>query len=107
MKTIHRSLAIGIAAGIIDVIPMIIQNLGWHANASAFVFWVSMGIIIPSIDWNMRGWLKGFIVAELSALPIIILVSKTDMKSIVPIFIMTAILGSLVGYYSKKFTKCA
>lgn len=107
MKNIHRALIIGIVAGIIDVIPMILQGICWHANASAFVFWIGMGIIIPSINWNLKWWLKGFIVSELLSLPIIIIVAKTDIKSIIPIFVMTAILGSMVGYSSGKYIKNA
>jgi hypothetical protein len=107
MKNIHRSLIIGIIAGAIDVIPMIFQGLCWYANTSAFIFWVGMGLIIPSINWELKGWRKGFIVAELLALPVIIIVAKTDIKSIIPIFIMTAILGSLVGHYSNRYIKRA
>jgi hypothetical protein len=102
MKNLQRSLILGIAAGTVDVVPMILQGLNWYANASAFVFWIGMGVIIPSIDWKLRGWLKGLIVAELAILPILIIVAKADIKGIVPISLMTALLGSLVGHCSGR-----
>lgn len=105
MKNIYRSFLIGTIAGIVDVTPMILQGLCWYANASAFIFWIAMGIIIPSVKWKLNSWLKGLIVAELCALPIAIIVAKNDVKSVVPIFVMTAILGSLVGYFSSKYIK--
>jgi hypothetical protein len=105
MKNTCYSLLIGLIAGTIDVIPMILQGLCWHANSSAFVFWIVMGIIIPNIHWNFPGWRKGLIISEMSALPIMILVAKSDVKAVIPIFIMTAILGSFVGYCSNRFIK--
>ena len=33
----------GAVAGIIDVIPMIMQSLTWDANLSAFALWVISG----------------------------------------------------------------
>ncbi len=103
MHKLLISLLIGIVAGIIDVIPMIIQKIDKHANISAFVHWVILGIIISYIKIPFAPWLKGLIIAELSALPIVILVAKDDIKSIIPILIMSAILGILVGITTTKF----
>ncbi len=103
MSKLLFSLAIGIIAGIIDVIPMIIQKIDKYANISAFVHWVVLGIIISYIKIPFSPWLKGLIIAELSALPIVILVAKTDIKSIIPILIISAILGIFVGITTTKF----
>ena len=93
MNSILIALLIGIVAGIIDVIPMIIQKLDKHANWSAFVHWVVLGLIIPFVDWNIAPWLKGLIIGEIGVLPIMILVYKEDKKALIPIAIMSAILG--------------
>ena len=103
MSKLIISIIIGIIAGIIDVIPMIIQKLGKHANISAFVHWVVMGIIISYIQIPLAPWLKGLVIAELSALPVVIIVAKEDPKSAIPIFAMSAILGILVGITTAKF----
>lgn len=103
MSKLFISLGIGIVAGTIDIIPMIIQKLDKYANISAFVHWVVLGIIISYIQLPFSPWLKGIIVAEISALPIIIIVSKNDPKSIIPILIMSAILGAFVGITTAKF----
>ena len=97
------SLAIGATAGIIDVIPMIIQKLDRYACISAFVQWVVIGFIVTHIKIpGVDGWLKGTIIAVLMALPIIILVMKTDIKSVPIILAMSAILGGVVGFFSGK-----
>jgi hypothetical protein len=105
MKKIIMSLIIGISAGIIDVIPMIFQRLNIFANLSAFIFWVVMGIIISYSSVKVHSWLKGFIISWLCSLPVLILVSENGFIGIVPIMIMTTILGSMVGFLTGKFAK--
>lgn len=103
MNSILIALLIGTIAGIIDVIPMIIQKLDKYANWSAFVHWVVLGLIIPFVDWNIAPWLKGLIIGELGALPIMILVFAEDKKALLPIVIMSAILGIGVAIAGAKF----
>lgn len=97
------SIIIGFIAGIIDVIPMLIMQLEWNACLSAFVQWIILGIFINYISWDIRSWLKGIIVAELAALPIMIMVYPEGWGTIGTIALMSAILGSLVGYYGEKY----
>jgi hypothetical protein len=103
MKRILIALLIGIIAGIIDVIPMILQDLSWYANISAFVHWIVLGLIIPFIDWKFPKWLIGLVIAELSALPIVIITLEAGPDSIAPILGFSAVLGVLVGWAGKKF----
>lgn len=105
MKRIFYSLLIGAFAGIIDVIPMIIQKLDWYSNISAFMFWVIMGLIIAHISLPIKNWLKGLIVSLLSAIPIMILVFANDPKSVIPMLASSVILGSLVGITTGKYAK--
>jgi len=105
MKKIITSLLIGTIEGTIDVIPMIIQGLDWYSNISAFVFWIVMGFVIAYISIPLKSWKKGLLVATLSILPIIIIVAASDPISIIPISIMTIILGSLVGFLTDKYAK--
>ena len=103
MDSILIALAIGIIAGIIDVTPMIIQKLDKFANISAFAHWVVLGLIIPFVDWNIAPWLKGLILGELSAIPIMILVYQEDKKALIPMGILSAILGIGVAIAGAKF----
>jgi hypothetical protein len=103
MSKLLISLLIGIIAGIIDVIPMLLQKLDKHANMSAFTHWVVLGVVISYVQMPMPPYLKGIIVAVLTSLPVLILVSKDDKKSIVPILVMSVILGAGVGFATAKF----
>lgn len=99
MNNIIIALLIGIAAAIVDVVPMMIQKLDKYACISAFIHWVALGLIIPFVNWEITPWLKGLIIAEISTLSVMALVFAKEPKSIIPIVIFTAILGSLVGYF--------
>jgi len=103
MKNILIALIIGLIAAIIDVVPMIIQKIDKSACISAFVQWIILGLIIPYVYWNMQPWLKGLIISELVTLPVMILVFAKEPKSVIPIFIFTAVLGTLVGLAGAKF----
>ncbi len=103
MNDILIALTIGIIAGIIDVIPMIIQKMEKAANLSAFFHWVVLGLIIPFVSWNIAPWLKGLIVAEMSAIPVLFMVATDDKKAILPITLMSAILGIAVGIAGSLF----
>ncbi len=103
MTKLFISLGIGALAGILDIIPMVLQKLDRFSNLSAFVHWLVLGVIISYIQLPLSPWLKGLVIAELSSLPIVILVMKNDIKSVVPILVMSAILGIAVGVASNRF----
>ncbi len=105
MQRLTKALVLGICAGIVDVVPMIAQGLNWYANTSAFIQWVVMGIVITHIEIGIKSWMKGLIVAELCAIPIMIIVSMEGFSAIIPIIAMTAILGSCVGYLGDKYVR--
>lgn len=105
MPRIYRALLLGTLAGILDVIPMIGQGLNWYANTSAFIQWIVMGVIITHIEIGLKSWLKGLVVAELCAIPIMIIVSMNGLSAVIPIIVATAILGSCIGYFGDKYIR--
>jgi len=98
MKTIIIGIILGIAAGVIDVIPMIIKKLTWDANISAFFMWVIVGFFIATVDLNMNPVLEGILISFLVLTPCAVLIGWKEPKSLIPVFIMTLILGALLGY---------
>lgn len=80
------------------MIPMIIQNLTWDANISSFLMWVVIGFILSIVELKMNSILKGFLISYLILLPAAILIGWKEPVSLVPIIIMTTILGGALGY---------
>ena len=105
MKKTQLGILLGIIAGIIDVIPMIVQKLTWDANLSAFFHWVIAGFFISAIDIKIKGVVKGLIISIILLIPIAFLVWWNDTSSILPMSISTIILGSLLGFLIDKYGK--
>lgn len=102
MRKIFFGIVLGMLAGIIDVIPMIIQKLSWDANLSAFSMWVIAGFVISTSDIKIQGILKGIMISFLLLTPCAILIGWKEPISLIPISIMTLILGSLLGFTISK-----
>lgn len=98
MKTILLTALIGVIAGVIDVLPMLKMKLDRFSVASAFVFYLIMPFIIFNTNlFGMVWWLKGAVITAALAAPVIILVAKEEKKSILPMILTSAVLGTLIG----------
>ncbi len=103
MNAFLIAIIIGLTAGIIDVIPMIIQKLDKRDSISAFIHYFVIGFIIPFVDWGIPSWITGIIIALLTAIPIMIIVYKKNKKVIIPMIIFSLILGAGIGLAGAKF----
>lgn len=97
MKELLLTLLIGIIAGMIDVLPMIKMKLDKYSIVSAFVHYLIASFIIFRIELGMAWWIKGGAITLLLALPVIILVMKENKKSVLPMVIMSIVLGTIMG----------
>ena len=98
MNILVLSILIGLVAGIIDIIPMIIKKLDKRATISAFLQYLFLGIIIVNIDLPyIIWWLEGGLISLAFTLPIVLLVSKEDKKAVPIIMANSIILGTLIG----------
>ncbi len=98
MKELLFTLLIGVAAGIIDILPMLKMKLDKYSISSAFFQYIIAAFIIFNMElFHMAWWLKGGVITLVLAVPIIILVAKDDKKSIPPMVVMSVVLGTLMG----------
>ena len=98
MRNILLTLLIGCIAGTIDILPMIKMKLDKFAISSAFIFYLIMPIIIYNLKiLENLWWFKGGLITLVLSIPIIIIISKADKKSIIPIAGMAVILGTCIG----------
>lgn len=98
MNSLLISAVIGIAAGVIDCIPMIIQKLDKRSIVSAFLQYFFISIVIVHIDLPfVSWWLEGGLIALALSVPVIIIVSGKDKKAAPAIAVMSIVLGSIIG----------
>ena len=103
MRKIYFGLLLGLIAGVIDVIPMILQGITWDANLSAFAFWIIAGFMIATSNLQLKPVLKGIVVSFLVLIPVLVMVAWSEPFSLIPICIMALILGSSLGYFIDRF----
>ena len=97
-------LVLGAVAGILDVIPMLIQRLTWDANLSAFLLWVVSGFFLATTNLKLPPVLKGIVIPFICLLPSALLIGWAEPVSLVPISVMTLILGALLGFAYGKLS---
>ncbi|MFA5112833.1 MAG: hypothetical protein WC529_00870 [Candidatus Margulisiibacteriota bacterium] len=105
MKKLMTGLLIGAGAGLIDITPMLLAKMNWDANLSAFSLWVVVGFFVAAVDLNIQPVLKGLLIAFLTLLPSAVLIAGIQPVSLIPVTVMTLILGSLVGFLVGKYAK--
>lgn len=99
---IVKGLLFGTVAGVVDVLPMLAQGLSWDADLSAFSLWVVAGFLIATSELRFNSILKGLLISYLLALPVYIIVGAKEPFSLIPMTIMTAILGGILGKVLEK-----
>ncbi len=104
MKKILIGIEVGAIIGVIDVIPMILQNLTWDANISAFTMWIVAGFFVSTSNLKLNSVIKGIIISFLCLLPVGVIIAWSEPISLIPISTMTLILGSILGFSINKRT---
>jgi hypothetical protein len=94
---------LGVIAGIFDIIPMLLQNLPWDANLSAFFLWVVSGFMLATSDLKLPPVLKGIVISFLCLLPSAFIIGWKEPFSLIPIGVMTLILGALLHFFITKW----
>jgi hypothetical protein len=99
------SILIGLAAAIIDCVPMIIKKIDIMFILSAFTMWIIVGILSSNILLMKHPTLNGAIFAILFFLPLSFLIYRLDRNALALIIISTLVLGCLVGFISGLLIK--
>ena len=101
-KNIRIGLLLGTVAGVIDVIPMVLQKFTWDANLSAFFLWIVSGFMLATSNLRLPPVLKGIVIPFICLLPSVFIIGWNDPLALLPIGLMTLLLGALLGFaYSK------
>jgi hypothetical protein len=102
MQKLFIALSIGLAAGIIDIIPMLLKKAPMNVWIVPFVHWIVLGVLIAYTKMPFPAWATGSIVAILTALPTLITYSQTKPQSVLPVAAISLVLGAIVGIASQR-----
>lgn len=92
------SLAVGAAAGLLDIIPMIAQKLSARSCISAFCTYFFAAVIIfysdlPYLPW----WADGMGITLMMAFPVVLTFTGKERKATPVILLNALLLGFLIG----------
>lgn len=105
MKKIIIGIGLGTLAGMLDIVFMLIQKLPVNACLSAFSLWVVTGLFVSIMPSKLHPSIKAIFIALLILLPSAFLIGSENPSTLIPILIMTFILGALLGFFYKRFTR--
>ena len=81
---------------------MIAQGLTWDANLSAFTLWVVVGFFVAVTKLRMSSAAQGILTAFLCLAPAAILIVWKQPFALVPIAVMTTLLGAGLGFVVRR-----
>jgi hypothetical protein len=102
MDTLIKALLLGLAAGIIDVIPLVFQGAGWQVSIATLLRWLALGVIIAYARMPLAGWLSGLTIALLTGIPFAVLATVSAPSATVSLLASSAVLGGLTGLAADK-----
>lgn len=97
MNNFTLSLLLGLAIGLIDVIPMILQKLPRHTNIAAFIHYFVATVVIVNIDLPLPWWIEGGVLGLALMIPTLIHVGHEDRKPLPVITANAVILGEIAA----------
>jgi hypothetical protein len=104
-KRVLSGLMVGIVAGILDVIPMVLQHLTWDASLSAFSPWVVVGFMVATSNLRLPATVKGIVIAFLCLSPSAFIIGWSNPMSLIPVCVITLILGALIGFVFQRIIR--
>ena len=103
MKKIIAGILAGTVVGVIDIIPMILQNLPWSANISAFSMWIVTGFLVSTSSLKLPYIFKGMLISLLILEVCTPLIGWETV--LIPVLPITIVLGAFLGWMIGKFEK--
>lgn len=103
MKKTVIGIGLGTIAGILVLIPMLFQKMPFNACLSSFTMWLVIGLFVSLIDMRINHVIEGILIALLVFLPNSFFIAWNTPGSLLPVIVLTIILGGIIGYFVNKY----
>ena len=97
------AVVIGLIAGLLDLIPLVMVGAPLLNMASILMFWVVTGLFVANVTLLKNSILNGLVLSTLNMLPLVMVIYTINPKDFLPMLSMAIILGPLVGYLNGRF----
>ncbi|BCS90290.1 hypothetical protein [Pseudodesulfovibrio sediminis] len=102
MHKIFKVLLLGLAAGILDAIPMAFTTVTWQTIIATLINWLGLGIIISYTRYALNSWASGMLIGLITAIPRAILTYPNNPGGILQLLVFALVLGGLLGYTAER-----
>jgi hypothetical protein len=103
MSKLLITLALAVAAGFVDIAPMVLRGVEHTQLASIFAHWFVTTIFISYAVMPIHPAAKGALIGALSTLPILITFAHAHPERLLPIVAIAIGLGAVVGLLTSRF----
>lgn len=100
-KTI-TAITIGLVAGFIDLIPLIMVKAPLLNMVSILMFWIITSYFVASVTILKNNILNGLVLSILNMLPLVVVIYTMNPKDFMPMLSMALMIGPLVGYFNGR-----
>lgn len=102
-KKVIIAIIIGLAAGLIDLIPLVMVRVPLLNMISILLFWIITSYFVAHVTLLKNSLLNGLVLSTLNMLPLVAIIYTINPKDFLPMLSMALILGPLVGYLNGRF----
>ena len=102
-KKMVIAISIGLVAGILDLIPLVLVGAPLLNMTSILMFWMITSYFIAHNALFKNSILNGLALSTLNMLPLVIVIYTINPKDFLPMLSMALILGPLTGYLNGRF----
>lgn len=102
MHKLYKILLLGLAAGILNAIPMAFRDTCWQAVVAVLLHWLGLSLIIAYARMPLESWATGMLIAGLTALPLGLLLHPDSIPGLLQVLGISVVLGGLLGYTAER-----
>jgi hypothetical protein len=102
-KKIGVAFIIGLVAGLIDLIPLVMVSVPLLNMVSILLFWIITSCFVANVTLFKNSLLNGLVLSTVNMLPLVLVIYTINPKDFLPMLSMALILGPLVGYLNGRF----
>lgn len=101
-RKITTAVIVGLVAGFIDLIPLIMVKAPLLNMVSILLFWIITSYFVASVTLLRNKVMNGLVLSTLNMLPLVVVIYTINPKDFMPMLSMAFILGPLVGYFNGR-----
>jgi hypothetical protein len=105
MHKLYKILLLGLAAGILNAIPMVFLSSAWQPVAATLLHWLGLSIVIAYARMPLESWATGMLIAVLTSLPVGILLHPGSALGVLQVLGIALVLGGLLGYTAERLVQ--